>query len=180
MMDDDTELDEGLQSFDQLTEEMQKLRQVMTTNQEKQASRDRKSEARLAELRTGLGQITTASQKALDASNRQVRVSILWAGFVGLLIALGASGAGYFLGHRSGMEDGLAEGYQSAQDQQAAASWANTPEGHRAYVLDQLGSLDSLVFCRGNGWKIVTDQKGRRFCAPDADSDGQVTGWFIP
>lgn len=105
---------------------------------------------------------------------------MLWAGLGGLLIALVASGGGYFLGHRSGMEDGQAEGYQLAQDQQAAASWANTPEGQRAYRLDQLGSLDSLALCKGPGWVIDTNQNGRRFCSPQPNSDGQVSGWFIP
>jgi len=96
----------------------------------------------------------------------------------GLLIALTGCGAGYYLGHQSGWDTGHADGYQKARNEQAAASWANTPAGQRAYGLDQLGSLDMLALCKGDGWTIER-QKGRTVCFPQAGQNG-MAGWFIP
>jgi hypothetical protein len=48
-----------------------------------------------------------------------------------------------------------------------AASWANTPDGHRAYELEMVGSLHDLVNCAGRGlehrgeWCLVQTDRGR-------------------
>ena len=130
-------------------------------------------------MQTALKQATEASQKALQASQTEIRSSLVCTGLTAFLIVLVAFGGGYFFGQRSGWNTGHADGYQKARNQEAAASWANTPAGQRAYALDQQGSLDLLTMCRGNGWTTAR-QKGGIVCFPKADAKGNVTGWYLP
>ena len=74
----------------------------------------------------------------------------------------------------SGMAAGKAAGYEQAKNQIAAAAWANTPQGQQAHRLAQIGELDRLTNCSGNGWKI---EKGG--CFPYAAKDGTY-GWRLP
>jgi hypothetical protein len=151
------------------------LRSVQTS----QSERNRQENTLSAELKAAIKQATGASQKALQASKTEIRSSLLWTGLTAFLIVLVAFGGGYFVGQRSGWDTGHAEGYQKARNQEAAASWANTPAGHRAYGLDRQGSLDLLTMCRGNGW-TTERQKGGTVCFPYADAKGNVTGWYLP
>ena len=105
-------------------------------------------------------------------------VSLLWAGLTALLIVFIAFGGGYFFGQQTGTKKGQAEGYQTARDEKAATSWANTPSGQRAYNLDQLGSLNMLANCKGEGWKIE-QQHGQSVCIPYSIPSG-TAGWYIP
>jgi hypothetical protein len=73
-----------------------------------------------------------------------------------------------------GFEDGQTVGELTAADRQAAASWANTPEGAMARKLADAGALKLLVDCSGKGWK-VQKQQGRRACLPAPGVDG----WWL-
>ena len=178
-MTDERELDDGLAAFDQLGREMAETNRLLRAVRSDQATRNQQEHALSAEMQTALRQATGASQKALQASQTEIRSNILWTGLTSLLIALAGCGAGYYLGHQSGWEQGQAEGYQKARNQEAAASWANTPSGQRAYGLDQLGSLDMLALCKGDGWTMER-QRGRTVCFPKLDAKGNLSGWYIP
>ncbi|MGV4878642.1 replication protein [Acetobacter indonesiensis] len=178
-MTDERELDDGLAAFDQLGREMAETNRLLRAVRSDQATRNKQEQALSAEMRTALKQAAGASQKALQASQNEIRSSLLWTGLMALLIVLMAFGGGYFFGQRSGWDTGNADGYQKARNQEAAASWANTPSGQRAYALDQLGSLDMLALCKGNGWTMER-QKGRTVCFPKLDTRGNLSGWYIP
>lgn len=177
-MTDERELDDGLAAFDQLGREMAETNRLLRAVRSDQAARNQQEHTLSAEMQTALKQATEASQEALQASRTEIRSSLLWTGLTGLLTVLVAFGGGYFLGQRSGTEKGQTEGYQAARNEQAAASWANTPSGQRAYTLDQLGSLNMLAGCKGEGWKIE-QQHGQRACIPYTTPNG-TTGWYIP
>ncbi|MCP9321043.1 replication protein [Acetobacter persici] len=178
-MTDERELDDGLAAFDQLGREMAETNRLLRAVRSEQATRNQQEHNLSAEMRSALKQATGASQKALQASQAEIRSSLLWTGLTAFLIVLVAFGAGYFFGQRSGTEKGQAEGYQKARNQEAAASWANTPAGQRAYGLDRLGSLDMLALCKGDGW-ITERQKGGTVCFPKLDAKGNLSGWYIP
>lgn len=81
-----------------------------------------------------------------------------------------------WLTFQQGKEVGIAEGYQVARHEAAAASWANTPEGQLAYRLALVGSLQKVARCSQPGWQV--SNKGA--CLPYSASDGSLHGWMIP
>ncbi|KXV36393.1 replication protein [Gluconobacter japonicus] len=178
-MTNERELDDGLAAFDQLGREMAETNRLLQAVQSDQATRNRQEQALSAEMQTALRQAVGASQEALRASQTEIRSSLLWTGLTTILIVLVAFGGGYFFGQRAGWATGHTEGYQKAWNQEAAASWANTPAGQRAYGLDRRGSLDLLTLCQGNGW-TTEHQKGGIVCFPNADAKGNVSGWYLP
>lgn len=178
-MTDERELDDGLAAFDQLGREMAETNRLLRAARSDQATRNQQEQALSAEMKTALKQATGASQKALQAAQAEIRSSLLWTGLTALLIVLVAFGGGYFFGQRAGWDTGNAEGYQKARNQEAAASWANTPSGQRAYGLDRLGSLDMLALCKGDGWTMER-QKGGTVCFPKLGAKGNLSGWYIP
>lgn len=178
-MTDEHELDDGLAAFDQLGREMAETNRLLRAVRSDQATRNQQEAVLSSEMQAALKQATGASQKALQASQTEIRSSLLWTGLTAFLIVLVAFGGGYFFGQRAGWDTGHAEGYQKARNQEAAANWANTPAGQRAYGLDQLGSLDMLALCRGDGW-TTERQKGGTVCFPNADAKGNVSGWYLP
>ena len=178
-MTDERELDDGLAAFDQLGREMAETNRLLRAVRSDQATRNQQEQALSVEMQTALKQATGASQKALQAAKTEIRSSLLWTGLTAFLIVLVAFGGGYFFGQRAGWDTGHADGYQKARNQEAAASWANTPAGQRAYGLDRQGNLDLLTMCRGNGW-TTERRKGGTVCFPNADAKGNVTGWYLP
>jgi hypothetical protein len=97
--------------------------------------------------------------------------------FIVSLLALSIDGGAAGWG---GYTTGLAKGYQMAQDQKAAAAWANTQEGQIAYRFAQTGDLKTFSQCSGFGWKSL---KGVCYAFPGpAGADGQtwVQTWKIP
>jgi len=177
-MTDERELDDGLAAFDQLGREMAETNRLLRAVRSDQAARNQQEHTLSAEMKAALKQATGASQKALQASQTEIRSSLLWTGLTAFLIVLVAFGGGYFFGQRAGWDTGHADGYQKARNQEAAASWANTPAGQRAYGLDQLGSLDMLALCKGDGW-TTERQKGGTVCFPKLDAKGNLSGWYI-
>ncbi|MBS1020405.1 replication protein [Gluconobacter cerinus] len=178
-MTDERELDDGLAAFDQLGREMAETNRLLRAVRSGQATRNQQEQALSDEMKAALKQATGASQEALQASQTEIRSSLIWTGLTAFLIVLVAFGGGYSFGQRAGWNTGHADGYQKARNQEAAASWANTPAGQRAYGLDQRGSLDLLSLCQGNGW-TTERQKGGTVCFPNVDVKGKITGWYIP
>lgn len=178
-MSDDRELEDGLAAFDQLGRTMAETNRLLSRVQSSQTERTRQENALSVELQAVLKQATGASQKALQASKVEFRSNLLWLGSTALLTLLMAFGGGYWFGHQAGSEQGQAAGYQAARNEQAAASWANTPAGQRAYTLDRIGSLDMLVRCAAPGW-TTERQKGGTVCFPNPDAKGQTSGWYLP
>lgn len=78
-------------------------------------------------------------------------------------------------GHQAGYDKGYGVGYSVAQDEKAAAAWANTPEGQVAYRFAQVEELQRLAKCQGKGWAIKD-----KTCYPFGDTDRKVHGWRIP
>lgn len=78
-------------------------------------------------------------------------------------------------GKAAGYEVGYGAGFAEAEDEKAAASWANTPEGLMAYRFAQSGQLQRLASCTGRGWKV-----SRGYCFPERASDGVLDGWQMP
>jgi hypothetical protein len=173
------ELDDGLAAFDQLGREMAETNRLLRAVQSDQVTRRQQEHDRSTEMQAALRQATKASQTALQAAQAEIRSSLLWTGLTAFLIVLVAFGGGYFFGQRAGWSSGHADGYQKARNQEAAASWANTPAGQRAYGLDQLGNLDLVTQCRGQGWRIER-QHGQDYCYPYLDAQQMVHGWAIP
>jgi hypothetical protein len=79
----------------------------------------------------------------------------------------------YRVGRSSGFDGGRVEGYSAAQNENAAAAWANTPEGQLAYGLAKAGSIRELATCSGRGWR-----KEGSFCEPRPQK-GVVSGWRL-
>jgi hypothetical protein len=75
--------------------------------------------------------------------------------------------------NRRGQAQGLAAGESSAKVECAYAtklsSWALTPDGTRAYELENLGSLHDLVSCAGRGlerkgdWCVAQPERGKLY-----------------
>lgn len=180
------EADLGVQAFQDMSRAMDRLgatlksahaQRMIDLRLEGEQSSDAGRAAQAAEDAARIAE--KAAQTALQAAQVEFRSSLLWTALTALLVALAGILVGYFIGHSSGWEDGQAEGYASARDEKAAAAWANTPNGQRAFALDRIGSLDLLVNCSGPGWR-TEKQQGRRVCYPGNDSQGSMAGWFVP
>lgn len=88
-------------------------------------------------------------------------------------VFIGVGGWSYRAGRQSGFDAGRLEGYGAARDENAAAAWANTPEGQLAYDLAKAGSIRELATCSGRGWV----RKGR-VCLPRPGKT--LDGWNLP
>lgn len=119
---------------------------------------------------------TTAQQVARHSAAKQMWQ---WATGCILLTTLAIGGLGFYLhsiGYNAGYDSGHAAGYAQAQDEKAAAAWANTPEGRAAYQLAQATSIRDLRSCHLPGWKIENG-----YCYPLVNpKDGKIWGWQIP
>lgn len=176
---DDTEDSDGIQAFRELSHAVQVansrfelLNSSVSHSVVQQSEQNRKAAAVVS-------QAQEAARMAVEANQAQVWGQLLPIALMALGVLAVASGVGFYAGYATAWAKGQAEGYASSRDEKAAASWANTPGGRRGYVLDQLGSLDLLTACSGPGWYAKT-QDGRRVCYPAADSQGRITGWFVP
>lgn len=122
-----------------------------------------------------IGDALVGHAKALNQVDRAK-----WIGGMALVIAMVFSLFGWIAhttGYSSGFETGKAAGYKAAADEKAMAAWANTDQGRLAHELMQVGSLEMLAHCNGQGWKL---SKGT--CYPQSFTEGKnqmVTGWTV-
>ena len=77
-------------------------------------------------------------------------------------------------GYKTGYGTGYVAGYKQAEDEKAAANWANTLEGNLAYRFSQTEDFASLVTCDRSGWYI---QKGACYLKPQSK---KTYGWALP
>ena len=182
---DDMDLDaddlaqEGVEAFNAMTTAMQGLDSRMVALDTGLGSKVAKAERAATRAETAAESAVQAAKHAAATAQAGARQTASWAVLGALAGILGAGGAGYWLGHASGRENGLADGYRAARDEKAAASWANTPTGQLALALDRVGSISMLAQCTGQNWKTET-RDGRRFCFSMPDAQQSVTGWRIP
>lgn len=88
---------------------------------------------------------------------------------IGSLVAASLILSGWAYGmYQMGYKEGSGES-------KAAVSWANTPEGRRAYELATVTDIDALARCTLPGWRI---EKGN--CYPGPAKDRNTYGWKIP
>ncbi len=81
----------------------------------------------------------------------------------------------YHTAFDAGLAAGMATGYEQAKDQIAAAAWANTAQGKRAYKLANTSALDKLMDCNQPGWK-----KKEGACYVYPAPDGRIYAWVLP
>jgi hypothetical protein len=82
---------------------------------------------------------------------------------------------GFSIGQQDGERYGYVQGYESAKDERAAASWAATPEGQAAYRFWKTGSIGYLAACSRPGWELIDG-----VCHPRTAPDGNMYGWRVP
>ena len=127
--------------------------------------------ARAADLVQAAGEAVAQELRtviARTAAGTAARRERVWRWALGSLtvafLVLGATGAvAYAFGRAAGLE--------LARDEQAAAAWANTPEGRFAHRLAQGGDLEALVRCSAPGWHLENE-----VCFPRPGADG-LHGW---
>ena len=170
---------EGIQAFNRMTAAMHGLNARMTTLDAGLNTKVSAAEKAATLASTAAHTAKQAATEAHAAVREERRSLALWtSGLVALAVLL-AGALGYHLGQRAGETVGQANGYRSAMDEKAAASWANTPSGQLALALDRAGSLAMLATCSGKGWETQTRQ-GRRVCFVKPDAKGNIYGWTLP
>ena len=170
---------EGIQAFNRLTTAVTGLQSRLVDLEHGLGVKTAQAEQAASEAATAAYNATQAAEHVEAATRAEARS---WTAYAALIVAgsvLSAGIVGYLLGERAGQATGEAAGYRTAVDQNAAASWANTPAGQTAFALDRAGSADQLARCDGQGWKVVV-RDGRRACYPHTAADGKVYGWTLP
>ena len=170
---------EGVEAFNRMAGAMQVLQTRLGTLDTGLGSKVAQAERAASKAETAAENAVQAAKHAAATAQSGARQTASWAILGALAGILGAGGTGYWLGHASGQETGRADGYRTARDEKAAASWANTPAGQLAFALDRAGSLSMLAQCTNQSWKAET-RDGRRFCFPMPDAKQDVTGWRLP
>lgn len=120
--------------------------------------------------------VAEIGQKVADSTAHKQRAQ--WIAVCATVIALTFGGGfwyAYSTGGSAGYSLGYGTGYNEAKDEKAAAAWANTPEGRKAYQLAKAGSISKLAGCDQPGWYI---DNGACYVKPT--TDGQIYGWKLP
>ena len=170
---------EGIQAFNRLAGAVMGLESRLTDLEHSLGAKAAQAEQAASEAATAAYNAAQATKHVEAATRAEARSWTAYAVCFVVCGTLAAGGLGYLLGEQAGQATGEAAGYRAARSEAAAASWANTPAGQAALALDRAGSVDRLVQCGGQGWKIVV-QSGRRVCYPSAAADGKVYGWTLP
>ena len=179
MSDTDDEAEVGIQAFHDMAQAVNRLGTTLQATEQRQKVHAEAQAKAATEILQAARGVLGASENALEASQAQIRSSLIWAVLIALGVVLVAFVGGFRVGQSAGWDEGHAAGYASAISNNADASWANTPNGQRALALDRQGSLAKLVECSQPGWRI-TPQKGDRVCFVDKAPDGKLYGWVIP
>lgn len=145
------------------------LRQFQQTADATLASTKESAKAELAKAISAtardVARLTAAKQAATWISACLLTCCLVFGAF-GWYVHQDAYAAGY--------DKGYARAYADANDEKAAAAWANTPQGRAAYRLALTGSIERVSKCDQPGWKI---EQG--ICYVHPISDGSIYGWRI-
>ena len=171
--------EEGVEAFNRMADAVQGLQSRLGALDAGMGSKVAQAERAASKAETAAVNAQRTAEHAEATARAIARSAASWAALGAVAGLLVAGGAGYWLGHASGQETGLAGGYRAAMDEKAAASWANTPTGQLALALDKAGSLNQLARCVGQGWTPAV-QNGRRVCYPAATAGKAVDGWYLP
>lgn len=169
----------GLEAFENMTRAVDRFGATLQATEQRQKTHAEAQGQAATKALQAAQTALAASQNALQASKTEIRSSLLWTGLAALSGLLLASVLAFYAGQSSGWDQGHAAGYATARSETDAASWANTPNGQRAYALDRLGSLNKLAACSETGWRIEKRKEGRA-CFADKQADGALNGWLIP
>lgn len=118
------------------------------------------------------GELATSVREVANQTARKQQWQWVAAG---LFIAALATLAAGWMGFSRGKESGVAIGYNEARSESAAASWAASPDGRRAYRMAEMGSLQQVARCTQPGW-----QASDGVCYPHITEDGKIYGWKLP
>lgn len=170
---------EGVAAFNRMTAAMDGLQSRLDSLSEGLGDKVGQAGQVAARAETAAANARQAAEHAEAVAHLDARQAASRAVLAAAAAFLVAGGGGYWLGHVSGREGGRVDGYRAALDQNAAASWANTPTGRLALALDRAGSLDQLARCNGQGWTPAV-QNGRKVCYPSATAGKAAEGWYLP
>jgi hypothetical protein len=172
--------EEGVEAFNHMAAAMQGLQSRMDAFDAALGGKVAQAGQVAARAETAAERAQGAAERAEATARQEARQAASWAVLGAVAGILVAGGAGYRFGHAGGQENGWANGYRTAMDEKAAASWANTPAGQVAFAMERAGSLDQLARCNGRGWTL-TVQAGRKVCLPSvAGGKGAADGWNVP
>ncbi len=177
--DPDGHEEEGVEAFNRMADAIQGLQSRLGALDAGMGEKVAKAERAASKAEIAAVNAKQAAEHAEATARQEARQAVSWAVLGAVAGILVAGGAGYWLGHASGREGGLADGYRIALDQNAAASWANTPAGRLAFGLAGAGSLDQLARCDGHGWTPAV-QNGRKVCYPSVTAGKAAAGWYLP
>lgn len=170
---------EGIEAFDRLTTAINGLGSRLSGLEAGLGAKVVRAEETASTASLAAANAMLAAEHAEATARAGARVVVAWAVLGSLAGVLVAGGTGYWLGHASGREGGLAEGYRITRNEQAAASWANTPSGRLAFALDKAGGLSMVTACNAAGWWIETRQ-GQRYCFVGPAPNRSTYGWPLP
>lgn len=171
--------EEGIEAFNRMAGALQDLQGRLAALDAGIGQKAAKAERAASKAETAAVNAQRTAEHAEATARAIARSAASWAALGAVAGLLVAGGAGYWLGHASGQETGLANGYRVAVDEKAAASWANTPTGQLALALDKAGSLNQLARCVGQGWTPAV-QNGRKVCYPAVAAGKAADGWYLP
>ncbi len=178
-VDDAGGYEEGIEAFNRMTYAMQALQSHLDALGTSLGGKVAQAERTASKAETAAANARQAAEHAAASARAGALSAASWATLGAVAGLLAAGGAGYWLGHASGQENGLADGYRAAMDEKAAASWANTPTGQLAFAMDRAGSLNQLARCIGQGWNSAV-QNGRKVCYPSTTAGKTADGWYLP
>jgi hypothetical protein len=115
--------------------------------------------------------VASAADRIVADSARRSMARWLVAATIVIACALTMTG---WLAHRAGYSEGIGDVLATADLQKERSSWANTPDGARAFKLFKAGDLRRLVECDAPGWRPYDG-----VCIPDRDANGAIHGWRI-
>ncbi len=134
------------------------------------------AELRAAAARAEASLAQTVAQSALDIAGRAASTNrlqwIFWSVAASAVMFLLIAAWSYRGGWASGEAAGLTQAYETVRHKEAAAAWANTPEGQVAYGLAKAGDIRALATCSARSWV----RKGN-VCYPRAEKGS--TGWRL-
>jgi hypothetical protein len=100
-----------------------------------------------------------------------------WIAYCMLTSCIVLIGFGWFVhsqARASGYDSGYAAAYEQAKDEKAAAAWANTPEGRKAWRLARAGDIANLLDCDRPGWYTKDGA-----CYVGNAPDKMIYGWRL-
>lgn len=159
---------------------------------------DRATKSHALVFDTAADRAVKAAAELEETTKKKQKQSLIWVGGVVMVVALIIGAISYFEGKSAGAaigqaatnareyEEGRAQGFKEGQitekktalDIATAASWANTPNGYRAYLMDKSGDLNAILECSRPGWSKETKPGGDVICYPNSAKEG-LYGWVV-